>query len=82
MKSRTLRASERRMRHREDREAEIGPGKTPRLVQGDVDTQLLIETENRAGLRGAWRVVIARDDDDGDFGQGLPKPLELAKRRR
>ncbi len=68
------------MRHREHREVEAGKNQPPDVVGGDLDPQLLVKPENRAGLAAAGGLVISRDDHDRHTGQCLGEPLELAER--
>ena len=76
-KRRPLAGDERLVGNGQDREVERGILQPPRLVHGDVHSQLLEEAENGPGLRRARRVVIAGDQHDRRFGQRLAESLKL-----
>ena len=73
-------AHQRLVRHGEDAEVERRIHQPPCLVARHVDAQLLEEPQDRAGLGGPRRVVIAGDQHDRRLGQRLAQPLELAER--
>jgi hypothetical protein len=68
-------------RDREDAEVELGIDQPAWLVGGDVDSELLEEPKDRAGLYGSRRIMVAGDENDGRVRQGFAEPLELPKRK-
>jgi hypothetical protein len=67
------------VRDRKHAQVESRVYQPPRLLGGDIDTQLLEQAQDRPGLDRPRGVVIAGNKYDGCFGECFPKPLKLPK---